>query len=568
MESLLTVKNLKVAFENNQEQTQIINDISFSIGKGETLGIVGESGSGKSVTAKTIMQLLPTHSAKITGGSIEYEGEIISSYNEKQMEKIRGKEISMIFQDPMSSFNPTIKIGKQIDEMSIKHRGLSRQEAKEETIRMLELVGITHPEERYHQYPHEFSGGMLQRAMIAMALICRPKLLIADEPTTALDVRIQAQILQLMKQLQDKFSMSIILITHDFGVVAGMCDRVVVMKDGEIVEENDTITIFKEPKHPYTKRLLDALPRIDEPKKDTTKLFSESETIVEVEELEKIFQLKLGGSVRAVDNISFKIRRGETLGLVGESGSGKSTTGRLILQLQEATSGEVLFEGMGINHFNRRELKALRRDVQIIFQDPQASLNPRMKIIDIIGQPLDIHKLYKTKRERRERVEELLELVGLKKEHANRYPHEFSGGQQQRIGIARALAVEPKFIVCDEPLSALDVSIQAQIVELLQELQQKLGLTYLFIAHDLAMVKHICDRVAVMYNGKIIELADSDELYDNPLHPYTKSLLEAVPVPDPTIEAKKIREHNIKLQHYTFKKNELVEKRPNHWVLV
>lgn len=568
MESLLAVNNLKVTFENNHEQTEVIHGVSFTVNKGETLGIVGESGSGKSVTAKAIMQLLPTHSARITDGSIQYEDKTISSYNEKEMEKIRGKEISMIFQDPMSSFNPTMKIGKQIDEMSIKHRGLSRSEAKKETIEMLKLVGITNPEERYHQYPHEFSGGMLQRAMIAMALICRPKLLIADEPTTALDVRIQAQILQLMKQLQEQFSMSIILITHDFGVVAGMCDRIVVMKDGEIVETNDTISIFKEPKHPYTRRLLNALPRIDEPKKQKEKTLITNEPLVEVEQLEKVFQLKLGGTVRAVDNISFTIRKGETLGLVGESGSGKSTTGRLILQLQEATSGEVIFEGMGINHFNRRELKALRRDVQIIFQDPQSSLNPRMKVLDIIGQPLDIHKLYKSKEERRKRVEELLELVGLKKEHANRYPHEFSGGQQQRIGIARALAVEPKFIVCDEPLSALDVSIQAQIVELLQQLQQKLGLTYLFIAHDLAMVKHICDRVAVMYNGKIIELAESEELYSNPLHPYTKSLLEAVPVPDPTIEAKKIREREITLQTYTFEKNEFIEKRPSHWVLV
>ena len=537
--------------------------------KGETLGIVGESGSGKSVTAKAIMQLLSPQSARITSGLIEYEGKPISTYNEKEMELIRGREVSMIFQDPMSSFNPTIKIGKQIDEMSIKHRGLSPQKAKQETLNMLELVGISHPQERYHQYPHEFSGGMLQRAMIAMALICRPKLLIADEPTTALDVRIQAQILQLMKKLQEKFSMSIILITHDFGVVAGMCDRVVVMKDGEIVEENDTLSIFNQPQHPYTKRLLDALPRIDQ--KKTThfpKRFNQAKTIVDAQQLEKVFHLKLGGSVRAVDQVSFSIRQGETLGLVGESGSGKSTTGRLLLQLQKATDGEVLFEGMGIHQFNRKELKVLRRDVQIIFQDPQASLNPRMKVLDIIGQPLDIHKLYRTKKERRERVEELLELVGLEKSHANRYPHEFSGGQKQRIGIARALAVKPKFIVCDEPLSALDVSIQAQIVELLQDLQQKLGLTYLFIAHDLAMVKHICDRVAVMYNGKIIEVAESEELYSNPIHPYTKSLLEAVPVPDPTIEAEKIRNHNIKLQQYTFEKNQLVEKRPNHWVLV
>ena len=569
MENVLSVNNLSVAFQSTEHDLQAIKNVSLTVRKGETLGIVGESGSGKSVTAKAIMQLLPTQTARVTSGTIDYEGKPISTYSEKQMETIRGTEMSMIFQDPMSSFNPTIKIGQQIDEMTIKHRRLSPKEAKIETIKMLELVGISSPDERYHQYPHEFSGGMLQRAMIAMALVCRPKLLIADEPTTALDVRIQAQILQLMKKLQEKFAMSIILITHDFGVVAGMCDRVVVMKDGEIVEENNTLSIFNQPRHSYTKKLLNALPRIDQKKiTHVPKNFNDKKSLVSVHQLAKTFHLKLGGAIRAVDKIDFQIREGETLGLVGESGSGKSTTGRLLLQLQKATQGEVLYQGMGIHDFNRKELKILRRDVQIIFQDPQASLNPRMKVLDIIGQPLDIHKLTRTKKERRARVEELLELVGLEKEHANRYPHEFSGGQQQRIGIARALAVKPKFIVCDEPLSALDVSIQAQIVELLNELQQKLGLTYLFIAHDLAMVKHICDRVAVMYDGKIIELADSEELYDNPVHPYTKSLLDAVPIPDPLVEAKKIREHNIELQRYSFDKNVFEEVAPNHWVLV
>ncbi|MEK4298738.1 ABC transporter ATP-binding protein [Oceanobacillus sp. FSL W8-0428] len=569
MKDILSVKNLSVHFQTTEQKVQSVNQISFSVKKGETLGIVGESGSGKSVTAKTIMQLLPGQSAHIQAETIEYEGNNLANYSDHDMQKIRGQEISMIFQDPMSSFNPTMKIGKQIDEVVSKHRRISAHKAKEETIEMLKLVGITSPEERYHQYPHEFSGGMLQRAMIAMALICRPKLLIADEPTTALDVRIQAQILQLMKNLQEKFNMSIILITHDFGVVAGMCDRIVVMKDGKIVEQNDTTSIFTHPEHPYTQRLLHALPRIDQKKANRhTKSFQDTEALINVKDLKKIFPLKLGGLVHAVDDIDFHIRPGETLGLVGESGSGKSTTGRLILQLQQATEGEILFGGMGIHDFNRKELKKLRRDVQIIFQDPQASLNPRMKVLDIIGQPLDIHKLCKTKAERRARVEELLELVGLTKEHANRYPHEFSGGQQQRIGIARALAVKPKFIVCDEPLSALDVSIQSQIVDLLEELQEKLGLTYLFIAHDLAMVKHICDRIAVMYSGKIIEVAESEELYENPLHPYTKSLLDAVPIPDPGIEAKKIREHNIKTETYHFEKNWLEEVRPEHWMLV
>lgn len=569
MKELLNVKNLNVSFHTNAESIQVVKDVSFTVKQGETVGIVGESGSGKSVTAKSLMRLLPTETARIDADEIIYEGNDLTKFTEREMERVRGREIGMIFQDPMSSFNPTIKIGKQIDEMSIKHQSLSPKEAKQATIDMLNQVGISNPEERYHQYPHEFSGGMLQRAMIAMALICRPNVLIADEPTTALDVRIQAQILQLMKKLQKKFGMSIVLITHDFGVVAGMCDRVLVMKDGEIVEENSTEEIFENPSHQYTKRLLAALPRIDEPKTThVPKNFINEEPLVDVRQLEKTFHLKLGSSVRAVDKIDFQIHKGETLGLVGESGSGKSTTGRLLLQLLQATDGEVIYEGMGIHNFTKRELKTLRRDVQIIFQDPQAALNPRMKVLDIIGQPLDIHKLYRTKKERRERVEELLELVGLDKTHANRYPHEFSGGQQQRIGIARALAVKPKFIVCDEPLSALDVSIQAQIVDLLQDLQDKLGLTYLFIAHDLAMVKHICDRIAVMYNGRIVEVAESEELYQNPIHPYTKSLLEAVPIPDPKIEQKKIEEHEIKVETYTFEKNVLEEKKPGHWVLV
>lgn len=346
--------------------------------------------------------------------------------------------------------------------------------------------------------------------------------------------------------MQQQFGTSIILITHDLGVVAGMCDRVVVMKEGQIVESNTTEELFASPQHPYTKKLLNALPRMDEKKKPKEKLhlpadINPDKPLIEVQDLNQVFPLGSGRTLKAVDSISFSIQPGETLGLVGESGSGKSTTGRLLLQLQKATHGEILYKGMAINRLNKKEMKQLRKEIQIIFQDPYASLNPRMKVLDIIGQSLDIHQLCKTKAERLARVEELLELVGLQKEHAMRYPHEFSGGQRQRIGIARALAVNPKFIVCDEPLSALDVSIQAQVVDLLKDLQAKLGLTYLFIAHDLSMVKHISDRVAVMNAGKIIELADSEELYSNPIHPYTKSLLAAVPVPDPSIESKKLK---------------------------
>ncbi|PXW87351.1 peptide/nickel transport system ATP-binding protein [Streptohalobacillus salinus] len=567
MKSLLNLENVSVRFQSTDRSIDAVKSISFQVGPGETLGIVGESGSGKSVTAKAIMQLLPLQ-AEVEAKQISYQSENLHQASKKRMEDIRGKEISMIFQDPMSAFNPIMKIGKQIDEMVIKHRGLSGSEAKAETIEMLTLVGITSPEERYHQYPHEFSGGMLQRAMIAMALVCRPKLLIADEPTTALDVRIQAQILQLMKRLQQQFDMSIILITHDFGVVAGMCDRVIVMKEGEVVERNSTAAIFKTPQHPYTKALLAALPRINQPKTIRAKThLAEGPAIVEASGLKKHFTLKSGEVVRAVDGIAFHIKPGETLGLVGESGSGKSTTGRLLLQLMEQTEGEVLYQGMGIHRFNRKELKALRRDIQIIFQDPKSALNPRMKVLDIVGQPLDIHKLSRTKKERRERVEALLEQVGLDKEHADRYPHEFSGGQQQRIGIARALAVNPSLIVCDEPLSALDVSIQSQVVDLLNDLQQQYGLTYLFIAHDLAMVKHLCDRVAVMHNGRIIEVAPSEELYDHPLHPYTKALLDAVPVPDPEIERQKIEHYDAALSTYVFEHNLLEEQRPEHWVL-
>ncbi|MGE7917438.1 ABC transporter ATP-binding protein [Viridibacillus sp. NPDC093762] len=572
MDSILKVDNLHISFVSNHEVFEAVKGVSFELHKGETLGIVGESGSGKSVTARSIMRLLPSPPALMTDGSIEFSGETISNFTDPEMEAVRGKEISMIFQDPMTSLNPTIKVGKQIDEILTKHQQLTSKEAKNRSIEMLQLVGIKNAEERYNQYPHEFSGGMRQRAMIAMALACQPKLLIADEPTTALDVTIQAQILRLMKKMQQQFDTSIILITHDLGVVAGMCDRVVVMKEGQIVETNTTEGLFASPQHPYTKKLLNALPRMDEKKKPKGKLhlpadINPDKPLIEVQDLNQVFPLGSGRTLKAVDSISFSIQPGETLGLVGESGSGKSTTGRLLLQLQKATHGEILYKGMAINRLNKKEMKQLRKEIQIIFQDPYASLNPRMKVLDIIGQSLDIHQLCKTKAERLARVEELLELVGLQKEHAMRYPHEFSGGQRQRIGIARALAVDPKFIVCDEPLSALDVSIQAQVVDLLKDLQAKLGLTYLFIAHDLSMVKHISDRVAVMNAGKIIELADSEELYSNPIHPYTKSLLAAVPVPDPSIESKKLKKEAVEVQTYDFSQGTLQEVKPGHWVL-
>lgn len=573
MNSILKVDNLKVSFLTQNQEFEAVKGVSFEVKKGETLGIVGESGSGKSVTARSIMRLLPSPPSLMKDGVITFLGENLAEKSEKEMEHIRGKEIGMIFQDPMTSLNPTIRIGKQIAEGLSKHQKLSKTEAKKQALELLRLVGIRDEKERYNQYPHEFSGGMRQRVMIAIALACRPTLLIADEPTTALDVTIQAQILALMKNMQKRFGTSIILITHDLGVVAGMCDNVVVMKDGEVVESGTTEEIFEKPKHPYTKKLLHALPRLDEKKKIKPAPIhlpiEQDQPILEVNSLNKHFTIGKGGTLKAVDDISFHIRAGETLGLVGESGSGKSTTGRSILRLHEPTSGEILYQGIPVHRLNKTELKMLRRHMQIIFQDPYASLNPRFKIVDIIGQALDIHQLYKNPTERLKRVEELLKMVGLDPSHAFRYPHEFSGGQRQRIGIARALAVEPSFIVCDEPLSALDVSIQAQIVKLLEDLQHKLGLTYLFIAHDLSMVKHISDRVAVMYAGKIVEIAESEELYANPQHAYTKELLAAIPIPDPKVEKHKnrnITEGNLGEDKYQVNNTRLVEVSKDHWV--
>lgn len=575
METILQVHNLQVSFRSQEREFDAVKGISFDVKKGETLGIVGESGSGKSVTARSIMRLLPSPPSRMKDGEILFLGQNLAHKSEKEMESIRGRDIGMIFQDPMTSLNPTIRIGKQIAESLIKHRNMSKKEAKQEAIEMLKLVGIRDSEARYNQYPHEFSGGMRQRAMIAIALACRPSLLIADEPTTALDVTIQAQILNVMKHMQEKFGTSIILITHDLGVVAGMCDRVVVMKDGEIVEKGTTVEIFEQAEHPYTLKLLNALPRLDEKKKPkpAPQIITPfgNEPLLEVNGLKQYFDLGKGNVIRAVDDISFYVKPGETLGVVGESGSGKSTTGRAILRLHEPTAGEVLYQGMPVNRLKAKEMKMMRRHMQMIFQDPYASLNPRFKIVDIIGEAMDVHGLSGSKEARKKRVEELLDMVGLDPAFADRYPHEFSGGQRQRIGIARALAVEPKFIVCDEPLSALDVSIQSQVVKLLEELQHKLGLTYLFIAHDLSMVKHISDRVAVMYAGKIVELAESEELYSNPQHEYTKSLLAAIPVPDPKVEAQKTRrllEEQTSEDRYNLRNSQLVEVSKGHFVAI
>lgn len=572
MTALLSIQNLSVSFSVGSDVQKVVSDVSFTVGKGETIGLVGESGSGKSVTARSIMQLLSPNAHVHPESRILYLGENLLEKSEKDMRSVRGKDISMIFQDPMTSLNPTMTLGKQISETIRYHEKVSEKEAEKKAKEMMTHVGITDVDYRYKQYAHEFSGGMRQRMMIAMALACNPSLIIADEPTTALDVTIQAQILDLLKDIQKKFGTAIILITHDFGVVANMCDKVVVMKNGHIVEQGDTLSVFQNPVDDYTKMLLAALPKLNETKsvKSLKKLeeihSGKRDVILNVSQLQKKFAYGRHHSVKAVDQLSFSIYRGETLGLVGESGSGKSTTGRTILRLHQADSGETLFEGFDINSLNNAELKAMRKHMQMIFQDPYASLNPRMKIQDIIGESLDIHGLAKNKKERNARVSELLELVGLEASYAQRFPHEFSGGQRQRIGIARALAVNPEFIVLDEPLSALDASIQAQIVDLLEDLQEKLGLTYLFIAHDLAMVKKISDRIAVMYKGKIVELADAEELFANPVHPYTKKLLSAIPVPDPTFEANRPSVTQAQLELTNYEGQEFKEVSPHHWV--
>jgi peptide/nickel transport system ATP-binding protein len=572
-EPILNIQGLKTWFHTEDGIVKAVDGISLSAHAGETLGIVGESGSGKSVTSLTLMRLLPELTARVQAEEISFLGRDMRSIPKDEMCKVRGKDVAMIFQEPMTSLNPVFTVGEQVAEAIRLHEGASREQARERTIELFHEVGIPDPEIRIDSYPHQMSGGQKQRVMIAMALSCNPKLLIADEPTTALDVTIQAQILDLLRRLRDQRGMAILFITHDLGVIAEIADKVAVMFRGKLVEYGDVMSIFRNPTHPYTRGLLDCRPRLDTPyrilptvgdylehwfddngdlqmkAKEITeerleemrtggrdKLIEvEGEPVLRVEDLQVWFPIKKGvfgrttGHVKAVDGISFEVHPGQTLGLVGESGCGKTTTGRAILRLVEPTGGRVFFQGAELGTLDKNDLRAVRRDLQIIFQDPYSSLNPRLTVEQAITEPMVVHGIGTNAKDRSARAADLLLEVGLLPEHLKRYPHEFSGGQRQRICIARTLALEPSFIICDESVSALDVSVQAQVLNLLKELQLRRNLTYIFISHDLSVVKFMSDIMCVMQAGKIVEMGPADAIYQNPEKEYTRTLIEAIP---------------------------------------
>ena len=556
MTPLLKINDLRVNIDTARGPITPVNNVSLEIGPGEMLGLVGESGSGKSMTAMSILQMLPAESARITGGSITFDGDDLVAMPERKLRQIRGGKVGTIFQEPMTAVNPVLSIGDQLTEPVRKHLGMNRRQAYARGLEMLDMVGIRDPKRVMADYPFQLSGGMRQRVMIAMAMSCEPKLLIADEPTTALDVTTQLQILDLMVGLQRDHGTAILLITHDLGVIAQTCQRVAVMYGGQIVETATVDDLFERPQHDYTRRLLSFLPK-PEDRPGTTQpreraaIDTTAAPLLEVKNLTMHYETRRPHPlapkpepVKAVDGVSFSVQRGSTLAIVGESGSGKTTTGRAVLRLVEPTAGSVLFDGRDILAMNPDAMRAARSDMQIIFQDTYASLDPRWHIGRSLAEPLVTHsELGKT--ERADRVAEILELVGLEPSHADRFPHEFSGGQRQRIGIARALMLNPSFIVCDEPVSALDVSVQAQVLDLMKKLQAELGLTYLFISHDLSVVAEMADDVIVMNRGRIVEQASVAQLYNAPQHPYTKALLAAVPQADP--RAKSNREERRKL---------------------
>ena len=596
--TLIDIRGLKTWFHTEDQVVKAVDGLSIRIREGQTLGLVGESGSGKSVTSLSIMRLLPEVSARIEAGEISFLGRDLVRLPMKEMRRIRGRDISMIFQEPGTSLNPVYRVGSQVVEAIVLHQKVSRAEARRRAIALFDEVGIPDPQRRIDSYPHEMSGGQKQRVMIAMALSCNPKLLIADEPTTALDVTIQAQILDLIRKLRDERGMSILFITHDLGVIAEIADEVAVMFRGKVVEYNTVERIFANPQHPYTRGLLACRPKLateykrlptvadfmearedgagdlrviekplddarlqqliskgrgrllhpqaelqaighaweeDKHARDTRTVPAGAPPILKVTDLKVHFPIRKGvfsrvaGYVKAVDGISFNVYKGQTLGLVGESGCGKTTTGRAILRLVPITAGRVDFEGADLAHVNGEALRRLRRRIQIVFQDPYSSLNPRMTVESMLIEGMRVHGLGGTKRDRRDRAARLLEEVGLEAGHLSRYPHEFSGGQRQRICIARALAVEPEFIICDESVSALDVSVQAQVLNLLKDLQEEHGLTYIFISHDLSVVKFMSDMMAVMKDGSIVEFGPSEAIYGHPKDEYTRKLIAAIP---------------------------------------
>jgi len=572
---LLTIEGLSVDFETGDEITQAVKNISFSVNRGETVGIVGESGSGKTVTSLSILQLLPSPPAKYTSGKIIFSDngaqENLLEKSHEELKNIRGNKIAMIFQEPMSSLNPVFTCGHQVMEAILAHKDASSQQAKQQTIEWFSKVKLPQPGKIFHRYPHQLSGGQKQRVMIAMAMCCEPSLLICDEPTTALDVTVQRTILQLIKQLQSEQNMGVIFITHDLGVVAEVADKAVVMYRGEIVEQNIVKGIFTDPKHPYTKALLACRP-VNHPRgvrlpvvsdfldEKNTRISSDElkgklshlsnlqpvsipirtenrkqETLLKVQDLSVWFPSKknLFGKptefIKAVDDVSFEVYENETLGLVGESGCGKTTLGRALLRLLEPISGKIIYKNNDLTTVKGDDLKSLRKEIQIVFQDPYSSLNPRIAIGSAIAEPMKVHGLFPEAQTRKEKVIELLKRVDLRAEHFNRYPHEFSGGQRQRIVIARALALAPSFIVCDESVSALDVSVQAQVLNLLNDLKKEFGFTIIFISHDLSVVRYISDRIMVMNKGKIEETGNADDIYFHPQKEYTKKLVQSIP---------------------------------------
>ena len=555
---LLSVKKLSISFNSNNVLSKAVNSISFDVYENEIVGVIGESGSGKSVTALSLMRLIQFSEKTKFSGTVKYKGMDIKELTEKEIQSVRGREVAMVFQEPMSALNPSMTCGSQVREILLHHDVVNKKDLNDEVLRLFNSVKIPDAHLAVQKYPHELSGGQQQRVMIAMAIACKPKILIADEPTTALDVTVQKEIIALLSSLQKETKMSIIFISHDLALVSEISNRILVMYKGRIIENGDTNTVLKTPKEPYTKALISAKPKTGkrlkrlptikdilsgsnkleiitkkERKKRHKKIYN-SPPILRVENLEKIYFKRYGlfsgkTSFKAIDNVSFKLFEGETLGLVGESGCGKSSLGNAILQLNKATSGSVFYKGKNLHKLSKKDLRHLRKEIQIIFQDPLASLNPRLTVGEAIIEPMVVHKLYNNYGCRKSKALDILEKVGIDKSSFDRYPHEFSGGQRQRIVIARTIAVEPKLIICDESVSALDLSVQAQVLNLLNSLKEDFKFTYIFISHDLAVVKHMSDKILVMNNGRIEEQGDADEVYKNPKQKYTKRLISAIP---------------------------------------